>query len=210
MARVINVHGVKVPNPLAMKFEVSDLLLTPSAFTFASKEEAKRSPLAEMLFGFDYVSQVFIAKNFITVTKIDEMPSWDQVMIDVRIIIKKHLEAGLPVFDFDSTAMPELPENEPYLSEKIREMIETQIHPATWQDGGEIYFDSFEDGVVKVKMAGACVRCPFAPRTLKNGVEVLLMRHFPDVKSVTSDDVNWDETQQEETPLPPVDEAQKE
>ena len=200
MTKVINIHPVKVPNPLAMKFEVDDLLLTPGAYSFWSAEEAKKSPLAVKLFGLDYVAGVFIAKNFITVTKKDEEPIWDSVLIDARILIKKHLEDSEPLFDFDGTQAPPLPEKEDYLSEKIRETIDRQIQPATWQDGGEIYFESFVDGGVKVKLAGACMGCPFAPRTLKHGVEVLLKRHFPDVVSVTSDDVDWSDTQQEETP----------
>lgn len=203
MSKVINIHAVKVPNPLAMKFEVSELLLTPGGYSFANPQEAQRSPLARKLFGLDYVGSVFIAKNFVTVTKKDEEPSWDTVLIDARILIKKHLEGGEPLFDFDGTQLLAPPEGEDYLSEKIRETIEQQIHPATWQDGGEIYFESFRDGVVKVTLAGACVGCPFAPRTIKHGIEVLLKRHFPDVATVTSDDVDWEDTQQDETPAKP-------
>jgi Fe-S cluster biogenesis protein NfuA len=200
MSKFVNILAVKVPNPLAMKFEAVDLLLTPGAYTFDSPEAARKSPLAAKLFGFNYVQQVFVAKNFVTVTKKEELPSWDSLQIDVRIIIKKHLESGEPLFDFDGTQLPALPEGEDYLIEKIRETIDRQILPATWQDGGEIYFDSFQDGVVKVKLAGSCVGCPFAPRTIKHGVEVLLKRHFPDVVTVTSDDVDWEETQKEENP----------
>lgn len=200
MSRTINVLSVKVPNPLAMKFEVEDLLLTPGAYTFATAEEAKRSPLAAKLFGFEYVQQVFIAKNFVTVTKKDELPPWDTLLIDIRIIIKKHLEDGEALFLFDASQPEPLPEGEDYLTEKIRETLERQILPATWTDGGEMYLQSFEDGVVKLKLAGSCVGCPFAPRTIKHGVEVILKRHFPDVISVTSDDVDWGETQQEVNP----------
>ncbi|MFN8395676.1 MAG: NifU family protein [Bacteroidia bacterium] len=203
MGRVINIHAVKVPNPLAMKFEVDGLLLTPGGFHFADRGQALQSPLATKLFGLSYVGQVFIAKNFVTVTKNDEEPSWDSVLIDVRIIIKKHLEDGELLFDFDSTQARPKPANESELNGRIRQAIEEQIHPATWQDGGEIYFESFEDGVVKVQLAGACVDCPFAPRTLKHGVEVLLKRQFPEVQSVTSDQVDWEDTQREEAPPKP-------
>lgn len=196
MKRVIDIHAVKSPNPLAMKFELPALLLTQEAYTFASKVDAARSPLALKLFGFDYVEQVFIAKNFVTVTKKDEFPSWDEVMIDARIVIKKHLEAGEPLFDFDSTQAVITPDLDAK-SKEISDLIEEAIQPATWQDGGQITFASFEDGVVKVDMAGACVRCPFAPRTLKHGVQVLLQRSFPEVKEVTSDNIDWSETQQE-------------
>ncbi|HHG85604.1 MAG TPA: NifU family protein [Bacteroidetes bacterium] len=196
MRKVVDIHAVKSPNPLAMKFELPALLLTNEAYSFHSKEEAGRSPLALKLFGFDYVARVFITKNFVTVSKKDEFPSWDEVMIDARIVIKKHLEAGEPLFDFDSTQVQEKPKLD-VQAQGISDLIEEAILPATWQDGGQITFESFNEGVVKVKMAGACVACPFAPRTLKHGVEVLLQRSFPEVTAVTSDNVDWSETQQE-------------
>lgn len=196
MTRVVDIHAVKSPNILAMKFEMPHMLLTRGAFEFESPEAARQSPLAAKLFGFNYVSRVFIAKNFVTVTKSTEEPSWDEVMIDARIVIKKHLESGEPLFNFDAEAEIE----KTPLDEKsglIRDLIEKQIHPATWHDGGEINFESYKDGVVKVKLAGACITCPFAPRTLKHGVQVMLQRAFPDDNmEVTSDDVDWTKTQE--------------
>lgn len=195
MSRTINISAVKVPNPYAMKFETPELLLTPGAFEFADKAQAAQSPLAEKLFGFDYVDRVFIAKNFVTVTKKEELPSWDELSLEVRIIIKRHLEDNSPLFNFDHKAEVPAVKLESGLEEGIRDLIEGPVARATWQDGGEITFLSLKDGVVNVKMAGACVGCPFAPRTLKHGVEVLLKRSFPEVESVTSAQVNWDDTQ---------------
>jgi NFU1 iron-sulfur cluster scaffold homolog, mitochondrial len=196
MQRHINIDAVKVPNPYAMKFETPGLLLTPGSHEFRSKQEAEASPLAAKLFNFDYVARVFIAKNFVTVTKFEELPSWDDLSMEIRIIIRKHLEDGQQLFNFDHTIAPERPALGDPMLEAMRDLIEGPVAQATWQDGGEITFQSFEDGVLKVKMAGACIACPFAPRTLKHGVEVLLKRQFPEVESVTSDDVNWDDTQQ--------------
>ena len=198
MAKFINISSTKVPNPAAMKFAVDNLLLTKGAYEYADADAAKESPLATKLFNFDYVSRVFIAKNFVTVHKKEESPfGWEEIQSDLRIMIKKHLEFGEPIFDFDSRQMPENGDLDE-LSQKISEVIDEAILPATWQDGGEITFESFEDGVVRVKLAGACVKCPFAPRTLKHGVEKVLKDTFPEVKEVTSDYVNWGETQQEE------------
>lgn len=197
MARHIQLEAVKVPNPLAMKFELPSLLLTPGAYDYSSAEAAKASPLAEKLFAFEYVARVFIAKNFVTVTKRDELPSWDDLSLDMRIVLKKHFEDGLPVFNFNHSEFEKPVPTGDDLIDGIRALVEGPVAQATWQDGGEISFDSFEDGVVKVKMAGACIGCPFAPRTIKHGVEVLLQRHFPEVTLVTSDQVNWDDTQQE-------------
>ncbi len=196
MQRHINIDAVKVPNPFAMKFETQGLLLTPGSYEFRSAEEAKASPLAAKLFMFEYVARVFIAKNFVTVTKYEELPSWDDLSLEMRIVIRKHLEDGQPIFNFDHAIEPERVALADPRQEAMRELIEGPVAQATWQDGGEITFHSYADGVVKVKMAGACIACPFAPRTLKHGVEVLLKREFPEVESVTSDDVNWDDTQQ--------------
>lgn len=198
MSKFININSTKVPNPGAMKFVVENLLLTRGAYEYASAEEAKASPLASKLFNFTYVSRVFIAKNFVTVHKKEESGlHWEEVQSDLRIMIKKHLEFGEPIFDFDSRQMPESPQLDP-VSQRISDVIGEAILPATWQDGGEITFESFADGVVTVKLAGACVECPFAPRTLKHGVEKVLKDTFPDeVKEVTSNHVNWEETQQE-------------
>ncbi|MEM0996807.1 MAG: NifU family protein [Bacteroidota bacterium] len=196
MGRVFDIHAVKSPNMLAMKFELPSLLLTKGAYTFSSREEAQeQSPLATKLFGFDYVESVFIAKNFVTVTKKAEEPTWDEIMIDIRIVIKKHLEDGEALFNFDADAFAH---SEPLEGKagKIQDLIKRHIQPATWSDGGEINFDSYADGKVKVKLAGACITCPFAPRTLKHGVQVILDRAFPDEKlEVTSDDIDWTKTQ---------------
>lgn len=195
MARTVNIESVKVPNPLAMKFEAPELLLTPHAFEFDSPGSASVSPLAAKLFTFEFVDRVFIAKNFVTVSKREELPSWDELQMEIRIVIKRHLEDGAPLLAEDLKPAERVELSDP-LENAIREAIEGPVVHATWQDGGEITFASFKDGVVKVNMAGACVGCPFAPRTLKHGVEVLLTRNFPEVTSVTSDQVNWDETQQ--------------
>lgn len=197
--RSINIHAEKVPNPDAMKFTVEGLLLTHGGYEFESRQEAEKSPLAEKLFGFDYVERVFISKNFVTVTKKPGLDAWEGLLIDVRIIIKKHLEGGEALFRFeDPGALPD--EGADELPDRIRRMIDQQIRPATWQDGGDLWFESIEDGVVTVGMAGACIRCPFAPRTLKAGVEVLLQRQFPEVRSVTSRTVDWAETEQQVSP----------
>jgi Fe-S cluster biogenesis protein NfuA len=113
----------------------------------------------------------------------------------IRILMKKFLESGeKPVLQ----APPELvlfglSETE----KKIRGLFDARIRPATMQDGGDIVFDSYDNGVVKVKLKGACTKCPYSPRTIKAGIEVLLMQQLPGlVTEVTSDEVNWAETQQ--------------
>ncbi len=196
----VNIHAEKVPNPDAMKFTIANLLLTKGAYEYNSEEEAKASPLAAKLFGFNYVERVFISKNFVTVTKKPNLDAWESMMIDIRIVIKKHLEHGEPLFNFEDPNQEPTYAPHKSLEEKIRMTIDQQIRPATWEDGGDLRFVSFENGVVKVGMAGACIRCPFASRTIKHGVEVILKRQFPEIQSVTTEDVNWADTVQEENP----------
>ncbi len=196
----VNIHTEKVPNPDAMKFNISNLFLTKGAYEYNSREEAKVSPLAHKLFGFNYVERVFISKNFITVTKKPDLDVWESMLIDIRIVIKKHLEDGRPLFNFKDSSTDPVYTPDKSISDKIRMVLDQEIRPSTWQDGGDISFVSFKDGVVKVSMAGSCVRCPFASRTIKAGVEVLLKRQIPEVESVTTDSVDWMNTQQEENP----------
>lgn len=196
MQKTLNIQSVKVPNPEALKFVVEGMLLTPGAYEYDSLEAAKVAPLALKLFGFDYVRRVFISKNFVTITKDPESGPWEGKLIDLRIVLKKHLEARLPILPAGAGKEEELPSLESTLEEQIREVIEHQVRPATWEDGGDITFHSFKDGVVKVNLAGACVGCPFVPRTVKGGIEVLLKKFFPEVESVTTEDVNWAETQE--------------
>lgn len=194
MVQYVNIHAVKSPNPGAIKFSLDGTLLTEGAYDFGNRDEARAlSPLADKLFGFDYVHRVFISQDFVT-TQIDtEMVEYEKAIIDLRIVIKKHVEFGETVIDLDGSAQ----ENEIFkddISLQISSLIDAQIRPATRHDGGDITFESFEAGVVKVKLAGACVGCPFAPRTVKHGVEVLLKREFPgSVHVVTSEDVDWSE-----------------
>lgn len=196
MTSYINIITAKVPNPLALKFEVEGVMLTEGEWNFRSAEEAEGiAPLAQMLFQLSFIEQVFIAGNFVTLTKREEEPEWMEVMGQIRILMKKWLESGeKPVLK----APPELvlfglSETE----KKIRGLFDARIRPATMQDGGDIVFDSYENGVVKVKLKGACTKCPYSPRTIKAGIEVLLQQQLPGlVTEVTSDEVNWEDTQQ--------------
>jgi Fe-S cluster biogenesis protein NfuA len=181
-----------------MKFSVEGILLTHGAYSFETPQEAALSPLAAKLFHFEYVSRVFISKNFVTITKrSEENPLWEQVMVDLRIVIKKHLEAGEPLFDFDTSADREEPQYTSDVAGQLHQLLDDRIRMATNEDGGDITFGSYENGILKVNLAGACMECPFAPRTIKAGIEKLVMAQFPEVVEVTSDQVDWSDTQQE-------------
>lgn len=194
MINSINLNGVKVPNPRALKFAVANITLAEGAYDFTRETGTEASPLARNLLTQDYIERVFISQNFVTVTLVEEGPKWDEVMASVRILIKRHLELGEPVL-IQELAPPSKEGNKgkDHLAIRIKAVIDQQIRPATRQDGGDMTFQSYEEGVVKVSLAGACVGCPFAPRTIKHGIEVLLKRNFEEVVEVTSDEVEWED-----------------
>lgn len=196
---LFTVHGVRVPNPDAIKFVANGLSITSGAWRFTSAAEAAGlSPLAEELFQLPFVEQVFIAQNFVTVTrKPGGLPDWEEIMPQLRILIRNHLAGEVPVVPADSSS-PLTPEPiEGDLASQIQYFIHERVKPATRQDGGEMSFASVSDGVVKVSLAGACQRCPYAPRTIKAGIEVLVKQAFPEIKEVTSDEVDWSQTEPE-------------
>jgi Fe-S cluster biogenesis protein NfuA len=158
------------------------------SFDFPNAESAENSPLAQELFNFSAVERVFIASNFVTVTKSEEV-EWPEIQTIIRDHIKQYLEAGkMPVqasFDKD----PLFDENDSEIVKKIKGILDEYIRPAVEQDGGAIVFHSFKDGVVKVLLQGACSGCPSSTVTLKAGIQNLLTRMLPEVKEVEAEGI---------------------
>ena len=187
------------PNPSTMKFVANYYLIKEGSFEFTTVEEAKHSPLAAHLFDFPFVKGVFISSNFVTVTK-DEQTEWYEIQNEIKEAIKLFLESGESVLlasvvdlvlkkEEESKAQdtPEQSKSNAENSElitKIESILEEYVKPAVEQDGGAISFDSFDDGVVKVKLQGACSGCPSSSITLKQGIESLMVKMLPEVKSV--------------------------
>ena len=71
------------------------------------------------------------------------------------------------------------------MQKKIEEVLE-KIRPSLIADGGNVEFVEVTDGVVKVKLTGACAGCPMSTMTLKNGIERILKQEIPEVKEVVS------------------------
>lgn len=192
--RVVTIYMEANPNPNSLKF-VLNFMLMPEGETmdFASQEEAKETaPLAYQLFEkFGYVKRVFYMSNFITVTK-DESKEWAEVQHEVKNFIKEHLEAGEPAFVAKAVAESKALEatgEETDIDRKIKDILEEYIRPAVEQDGGAITYHSFDEGVVKVLLQGACSGCPSSTITLKAGIENLLKRMVPEVQSVEAEGV---------------------
>jgi Fe-S cluster biogenesis protein NfuA len=192
----VTVYAEMTPNPSTMKFVANKyLLITGDSVEFSSKAEAKGfSPLAEELLSFPFVKNVFIAANFVTITKTDNVP-WDFINMEIREFIKGFIGEGKDVLiqmpapkAVEST--DDQPKKEYAVSEyddAIRSLLDEYVRPAVENDGGAIDFRGYSEGVVTVVMRGSCAGCPSSTATLKGGIENLLKSHLPEVKEVVAE-----------------------
>lgn len=188
--RYVNLYTESNPNPNSMKF-VANFMLTPEneSVDYPSMESAQSSPLALALFTYPFVERVFIAANFITVTKATDQ-DWAEILPKLKQFIREYLEEGSPIFDLSLlTAQPEMNEQDSELVAKIKNILDEYVKPAVESDGGAISFHSFDNGRVKVKLQGSCSGCPSSTITLKAGIENLLKRMVPEVNEVVAEGV---------------------
>ena len=178
----ITVYGETTPNPASLKFVVNKGL-TKSMVEFKNIDEAKVSPLAQELFKFHFVKEVFINENYISVTKYDSV-SWDEITLELRTFIKEYLENGGIVLD-ESLIADDVKQEKQQIknfdqldvtSQQIINILEEYVKPAVAADGGNILFDSYDENQkrVKVVLQGSCNGCPSSTFTLKNGIENML------------------------------------
>lgn len=201
LKKPIIIYAESTPNPASMKFVANQFLIEQGATAqYLSKAETKGAPIAAKLFEFPFVKAVFIASNFITVSKTDAV-QWEDITLELREFIKNYLNNDNPIItelpkqevavDNTFTQKKEVftehkaPENE--IEVKIIEILEQYIRPAVEGDGGNITFKNYNEGIVTVQLRGACSGCPSSTVTLKAGIEALLKRMIPDVKEVVSE-----------------------
>ncbi|MBA4133428.1 MAG: hypothetical protein C0525_01760 [Flavobacterium sp.] len=178
----ITVYGETTPNPASLKFVVNKAL-TKNMVEFKNIDEAKPSPLAQALFKFHFIKEVFITENYISVTKYDSV-SWDEITLELRTFIKEYLENGGIVLDETLIADDVKQEKQQIknfdqldvTSQQIINILEEYVKPAVAADGGNILFDSYDENQkrVKVVLQGSCNGCPSSTFTLKNGIENML------------------------------------
>ncbi|MFN3801352.1 NifU family protein [Belliella pelovolcani] len=177
------------PNPNSLKFVVNFMLVDDGiSFDYPDAASAENSPLALELFNFAAVDRVFIASNFVTVTKKEDV-DWIEIQDIVRNQIKTYLESGQAPVKAEFDQDPLFDENDSEVVKKIKGILDEYIRPAVEQDGGAIVFHSFQDGIVKVLLQGSCSGCPSSTVTLKAGIENLLTRMLPEVKEVQAQGV---------------------
>jgi Fe-S cluster biogenesis protein NfuA len=174
----------QTPNPATLKFLPGCAVAASGTAHFADAEAARRSPLAERLFTLPGVAGVFLGADFITVSK-NEESDWYRLKPAILAVIMEHFTAGRPVFLWghgDETAAAD--EDEDEIVAQIKELLETRVRPAVAQDGGDIIFHDYEDGVAYLHMQGSCSGCPSSTATLKAGIENMLRHYIPEVVEV--------------------------
>lgn len=178
----VTLYAESTPNPAVMKF-VANKVLVHETVEYKNIDEAKPSPLAQKLFHFPFVKEVFMDANYISITKYD-IASWEDVVMEVREFIRTYIEAGNPVIDVQKekgTLEVQTSKDESPIATEIIAILDEYIKPAVASDGGNIQFESYspEDKTVKVLLQGACSGCPSSTITLKNGIETMLKEMLP-------------------------------
>jgi len=172
------------PNPDTLKFIPGTAVLDKGTSDFPNSESAKASPLASRLFEIEGVSRVFLANDFISVTKQTEL-DWNNLKPSILTGIMDHFSSGLPVINqSDESNLENSNAEDSETIKQIKDLLETRVRPAVAMDGGDISFCSFESGVVTLQMKGACAGCPSSTATLKMGIENMLRHYIPEVTEV--------------------------
>ena len=175
------------PNPATLKFIPGKPVLPGSTREFLDQAEAGESPLASRLFSVEGVSGVFLGHDFITVSK--TAGEWQHLKPAILGLIMDHYLSGAPIVNKGSA--PDLSRAEEFFEpadseivSTIKELLDTRVRPAVAQDGGDITFKGFKEGVVYLNMKGSCAGCPSSTATLKHGIENLLRHFIPEISEV--------------------------
>ncbi len=173
------------PNPATLKFipDGKVVLESQTAEFKNQKQAALKSPLALQLFAVAGVEAIFFGRDFITVTK-SENSQWQQLKAEILAVIMDFYVSGKPIMFEQNNSQTEDSLQDSEIVKQIKELIEIKVRPAVAMDGGDIIFDSFENGVVKLQLKGSCSGCPSSTITLKNGIENMLKHYIPEVESV--------------------------
>jgi NFU1 iron-sulfur cluster scaffold homolog, mitochondrial len=189
---VISIYTEMTPNPETMKFVANKLLYPGKSIDFPDVESAKPSPLATELFGFPFIKAVFIASNFVTLTKTPDT-DWADVIPSIRQFLKEYLEEGKAVINEEElsavkqTGSNEVSSDDDDVVKRVKELLENYVKPAVEMDGGAIQFRSYNNGVVNLMLQGSCSGCPSSMITLKSGIEGMMKRMIPEVKEVIAE-----------------------
>lgn len=187
---IVSIYTEMTPNPETMKFVANKLLYPGKSIDFPDESTATPSPLAQELFAFPFIRSVFIASNFVTLTKTQDT-LWEDVIPTIREFLKGYLEEGKVVINEEDVPAKKddntVHEGDTDIVKRIKELLENYVKPAVEMDGGAISFRGYDDGVVKLMMQGSCSGCPSSMITLKAGIEGMMKRMIPEVKEVVAE-----------------------
>jgi NFU1 iron-sulfur cluster scaffold homolog, mitochondrial len=190
---IISIYTEMTPNPETMKFVANKLLYPGKSIDFPDESSAGPSPLAKELFSFPFIKSVFIASNFVTLTKTSDTEEWQDVIPTIKQFLKDYLENGGPVINEEEIIVTKAEGGNIILADdddvvkRIKELLENYVKPAVEMDGGAIQFKSYDDGVVNLMLQGSCSGCPSSMITLKAGIEGMMKRMIPEVKEVVAE-----------------------
>jgi Fe-S cluster biogenesis protein NfuA len=187
---IVSIYTEMTPNPETMKFVANKLLYPGKSIDFPDEASAAPSPLAQELFAFPFIRSVFIASNFVTLTKTQDT-LWEDVINNIRDFLKQYLEEGKPVIN-EEMVVSKKDENtinadDSDVVKRIKELLENYVKPAVEMDGGAIRYKGYHDGVVELMLQGSCSGCPSSMITLKSGIEGMMKRMIPEVKEVVAE-----------------------
>lgn len=194
--RNVFIQTQDTPNPSSIKFLPGEAVLEEGKTKeFTTKESAYGvSPLAKSLFRIEGVKSIFFGSDFITVTKEDDVAEWKLIKPDIFATIMDHYAMNLPIMneDFEEDEDgddhypidPEMSEEDQETAELIKELLDTKIRPTVQEDGGDVIYVRYNDGVVGLKLQGSCTSCPSSTVTLKHGIQNMLQFYIPEITSV--------------------------
>ncbi len=187
---IVSIYTEMTPNPETMKFVANKLLYPGKSIDFPDEVSSKPSPLAAELFAFPFIRSVFIASNFVTLTKTPEA-QWDEIIPTLRGFLKEYLEGGKVVINegeiVQQKADNTVNADDTDVVKRIKELLENYVKPAVEMDGGAISFRGYDNGTVKLMMQGSCSGCPSSMITLKSGIEGMMKRMIPEVQEVVAE-----------------------
>jgi NFU1 iron-sulfur cluster scaffold homolog, mitochondrial len=173
------------PNPAALKFLFSETIAQESG-EFNDAQSTDRSPLAAKIFGFPWVSQVFIGPQVVTITK-QAWVDWKVLSAPLSGLLAEHINSGAAVFleiPKDAHESDQINENDSEIVKQIKRILASEIKPVVQLDGGDISFVKYENDNLYLQLKGACSTCPSSQATLKDGIEVRIKQVFPNIKEV--------------------------
>lgn len=193
MPSIMFIETETTPNPATLKFLPGQEVMAAGTREFTSEEDAEASPLAAALFSLGDVTGVFFGRDFVSVTAGPGV-AWASLKPQVVSVLLDHFVSAAPLFAGGSAAGIAVPGEgdteigsdpaDADIVDQIKDLIETRVRPAVANDGGDIIYRGFREGVVYLTMQGACSGCPSSSATLKQGIEGLLKHYVPEVTEV--------------------------